>query len=52
MRLNYTANSFVFACINHEKYQPDLFLLTLQAENFQNTSELYGKQLRFWTYTS
>jgi len=31
---------------------PQLFLYNLQAENFQNVSELHGKQLRFWVHKS
>ena len=45
MRLNFTANNFVFGCT-------ELFLQSLQGEKFQNASELHSKQLRFWTHKS
>jgi len=32
--------------------RPELILWILQAENFENASELHGKQLRFWTHKS
>ena len=35
--------------INRENV-PTTFLSILQAETFQNTSELHSKQLRFWTH--
>ena len=31
---------------------PELFLQSLQGENFQTASEFHGKQLRFWTHKS
>jgi len=48
MHLNFTANSFVFGHINR-KYVPRTFSVNLASENFENASELHGKQLRFWT---
>ena len=51
MRLNLTANSFVFGHISPENASIT-FLWTLQAEDFKNASELHGKQLRFWTQKS
>jgi len=34
------------------KLRPERFLENLQAENFQNVSEIQGKYLRFWTQKS
>jgi len=47
MRLNVTANSFVFKYINREN-APELFSQTLQGEIFKNAPELISKQLPFW----
>jgi len=86
MRLNFTANSFVFGRTNREnaprsfftnlarrllpkcvetsrqtasfldakfrKMCPELFLQSVQDENFQNASELHSKLLHFWTHKS
>jgi len=46
MRLNFTANSFVFKYINREN-APELLSQTLQGEILQNASELISKQLSF-----
>jgi len=32
--------------------RPELFLQNSQAENFQNASELQGKQFHFWKHKS
>jgi len=44
----------MFVCTTHKSWTcaQNFFLQTLQAENFQNASQLHGKQLRFWTYKS
>jgi len=49
MRLNSTANSFVFGHKNRDN-APRTLLYTLQGENFQNASKLCRKQLHFWTH--
>jgi len=44
MRLDFTANSVVFARKNREN-APRTFLQTLEADNSKNVPELHGKQL-------
>jgi len=51
MRLNFTANSFIFGRINRE-IAPRTFLCISQSENFQNASQFHVKQLHFWTHKS
>jgi len=47
MRLNFTANTFIFGRKNRENATRTFF--NLQSENLQNTPGLYGKQLRLCT---
>jgi len=49
MRLNFPANSFVFGRTNRE-IAHRTFFFNLQAENFQNASDVHDKQLRFSTH--
>jgi len=51
MRLNFTADSFVFGRKNQENV-PRTFSVTLQGKNFQDASELHSKPLRFWRNNS
>jgi len=51
LRLNFTANSFVFGRTNLEN-APTTFFMKLEKQKFQNASELQSKQLRFWTHKS
>jgi len=51
MRLNFTANSFVFGGKNRENALRT-FLSSWQGKNFQNASELNSKPLHFWTHKS
>ena len=51
MRLNFTANSFVFGSTNREN-APKTFYIKHARRKRQNASELYSKQLWFWTHES
>jgi len=44
--------SRMFVCTAHKSWKcaQNFFLQTLQTENFQNASQLHGKQLRFWMH--